>query len=405
MKTINKNLSLYYLLSILPTIIMGLFRINTYNNNYIWIFDALIIILLFLYCIFSNLKIKKNDLLISSIFIFIIGIQFIDYYFALKNNMIPILYIVLPVLYLVHFFCTNNLISNIKISNISFDTFFNFFLIFVIICCLYNMLINYNNIPSILNYTNKYIGLSSFFSHRNAFGQLLFVGLVVNYYLLLIANNKRFYFFSILLILVNLILSFSRSSILASIIFFLVVFCYETLLSKNKKRIIALILIIILIAFAWYSIRNNENIMQFLNFYIFRSEDGLSGRDNIWNLALSKLHGFRIITGYGIGTSPYILSDYNLSNTHNSIIELLLSGGIVLLFFYLFIFKNILKTIMKIKNIHLKKVYLAFYISFIVYSMFEKVILFSTGYAPIMFTIFLCIIPNLIVNGDDYNEK
>lgn len=402
---INIHLFIYFFLSILPTLILGLLKINTYTNYLIWISDVIIILLLSLYCIFHKFTLKKNSLLLSSIFMIIIIVQLFDYLVALSKNMISPLYMILPFTYFLHFFCIFNIIANIEVKNISFDSFFKLFLLFVVFSCFYNIFINFNNFNNILNFNNKYLGFSSFFNHRNGFGQLLFVGVVVNYYLLLKNKKSRLYFLSFLLIIINLLLSFSRTSIFVTCLFFVFNFVQNIFQSKNYKKIFFTAFIIIVLLLIICYVLNNDNIMRFLNYYVLRSEDGLSGRDNIWYLSLSRLRSFYIFTGYGIGTSSYILSEFNLTNAHNTIIELLLSGGIVLFSFYLLIYLIIIRRIKKIKDIMLKRIYISFFICFLTYTMFEKVILFSTGYAPLMFTIFICAIPSLLVRGVDDEKR
>lgn len=390
----NKRLFNFFLLATLPTIIMGIMKKSTYTNTLVWIWDALMIILLFGYCLMKKYKIPKNKLPFVIYFMLVFLSQIIAYSFSLKDNLINPLYMILPLLYFVHFFCSFILIGGQK-DRYNFNLFFKYFLIFVLFACVYNIAINYSNFSNIFKFNNKYLGFSSFFNHRNGFGQLLFFGIVTNTIILSRENEKK-YWLSMAFILLNLILTFSRTSILATIVFGFFYYMQNLLTSNSKSKVFKAFILTVLICICVIMILMNKNIMNFLNYYVFRSEDGLSGRDTVWSIAFSKLTGIRIFIGYGIGSSSTLLETVNLTNSHNTFIEILLTGGIVLFSLYIIIFGVILKKILNFKDKNLKKIYTSFYSAFMVYMMFEKVLLYSTGYAPIMFTIFLSLIPCLV---------
>ena len=152
-------------------------------------------------------------------------------------------------------------------------------------------------------------------------------------------------------------------------------------------------------------ITNNNSITNFLDYYIFRKQDGLTGRSNVWGIALNKLHDWHFLIGYGLGSSPGLLKTVDLYNSHNTYIELLLTGGIMLFIFYFIIYLYIIKSSVMIKNSTIRNHHISFILAFIVYTFFEKVLLFGTGYAPIMFTIFLIVLPIFDKNYyDEINE-
>ena len=77
-----------------------------------------------------------------------------------------------------------------------------------------------------------------------------------------------------------------------------------------------------------------------------------------------------------------------------------------MLLFYCLIYIYIIKSILMMDNIKIKRIYLSFIIAFFAYSLFEKVIIFSTGYASVFFTIFLVGIPGFYRNGGNkLNER
>lgn len=392
----------FLILSMLPTIVMGILKISTYTNTVIWVWDVLMIILLVVYCFFKRYKIYKKSFNLILIFLLVIIFQIIDYSNLLSNGSINKLYTILPFVYFAHFLCSYVMIGD-QNKIVNWKKFFEMFVYFAIICCIYNVVINVKNFPKVLAFNNKYIGFSSFFNHRNGFGQLLFIAIVSNTYVLSY-NKERKFVLTFLFLMMNLILTFSRTSILSTFVFFFICFLQNLFAKKDKKSIFLGFTLIILVGILVMVGINNEKIINFANYYIFRSEDGLSGRDTIWKIAISNIKGTEWLTGHGIGTTSQLLEKYGLTNSHNSIIEIVLTGGITFLLFYIIIITSIFKNIVKFQDYKLKMIYTSFFIAFFTYIMFEKVLLFSTGYAPIMFTIFLIIIPKLTKKRDEKNE-
>lgn len=394
----NKIIFLNYIVAILPTLIFGLLGNVEDHKTLIWIWDVLTIGLFFLINMFYVKKIDKKAIILGIIFMFIMAIQFIVYSSSLTNGFVEKLYMVLPVVYFVHFLSVYCFLSNKKSNEFDATKFFNYFLIFVMLACIYNIIKNFSLLFSLSNISNKYINISSFFTQRNAFGQLLFLGTIANVFLLIKTKNKK-YIITLLIILLNLLFSFSRTAIFSTIIFLFIVYYKKYMNLKYKKNIIILFFVIIA-AFLLLLIFKNDSLKNFLEYYVLRKEDGLTGRSTIWEACIKKLSGFRIFYGYGLGSSNKIMSYYNLSNSHNTIIEILLSGGLALLSFYVIIYGIVLNAIKKIKNSDVRIVLIAFYISFIVYSLFEKIMIFGTGYASVIFTLFFIAIPLLYKNNE-----
>ena len=396
-KKINNWLFIMFILSILPTFIFGLLNNYSQMQTIIWIWDILSI---FLYsvlsiAIFGIKRIDKYTLKYFVIFVIIVGFQYLTYIYSLQNNLIEILYMVLPITYLFHFLNTFVFVNSMAKSKIDIKKFLNLFLVFVVISCAYNIFKNYGYIFNVNTITSKYINISSFFQQRNAFGQLCFFGIVANTYLLNSKETKKkkiYYILSFILIFANLIFSFSRTSIFAAIIFIVTNWMLNNNIF-NKKNVPKIIGALVIVLILFIIITKNDNILNFLDYYVFRKQDGLTGRSNIWGIALSKLRDWHILIGYGLGSSPGLLKTVDLYNSHNTYIELLLTGGIMLFLFYLAIYLRVLKTSISINNKVIRNHYISFFLSFIVYMFFEKVLLFGTGYAPIMFTIFIVILP------------
>lgn len=387
---INKWLFTFIVLAILPTCILGGLGVIENYKIHIWIWDVLIIGFMFLVSITLNKSMKKNRLLIAIYFLCVMAIQFITYTESLENRLIETIYMALPIIYFVHFFSSFICFSGIKVKQCDFLYFFEKFFYFVFIACIYNLIINNKIIFNAFNIQNKYIHISSFFPHRNAFGQFLFLGIVSNIYMIIKKKDKKLYF-ALMFLFFNLIFSFSRTSIFTTIIFCMLFIMFNI---KNKKQLIKIVCCgIIGVVIITTIVMTNEKILDFLNQNVFRVSDGLTGRDKIWEVALELLDEGKIFTGYGLGSSSAILNNFNLSNSHNTYLEALIVGGIVLFLLYVICYIFVFDAIRKIKDKQIRDLYLSFYFSFIIYCFFEKVLIFSTGYAAVFFTIFFVIIP------------
>ncbi len=392
-KNISKLLIFMIILALFPSIILENLNFISNSKNIVWVMDAIYIILMFLICLFKFKNIQKSKSLPLAIVLSIAAIQYLVYISSLNLKLLELIYIVLPILYAMHFIFSYIILGNLHVQNIDLSNFFKFFLSFVIIACIFNIVKNFNFLIHISSINSKYINLSSFFSHRNAFGQILYLGIFCNTFLFIKSKLKKpIYLICYIILIYNLIFTFSRASIFSSLIFLLLYFFLD---SNNQKKFklfvtISFIAILILIIF------NNKNIFNFINYYILRFDDGLSGRDKLWHFLYQNLIGYHILFGYGLGSTPKLLSKFMLSNSHNLILELLMSGGIILLLAYVCVYINIWLNIKKIKNKNIKNLYYSFFVSFIFYTLFEKVLIFGTGYAAAIFTIMFLIIPLLL---------
>ena len=390
---VNKWLFAFIILAILPTCVFGVFGNIEKHRTQIWVWDVLIVGFIFLVSTSLNKKMKRNRLFIAACFIFVMAIQYITYVTSLERKLIEPIYMVLPIVYFIHFAATFIFCSGIKIKECDFTKFFECFFYFVLLSCLYNFLINYKVIFNIANLKDKYIHISSFFPHRNAFGQFVFLGIVSNIYLIIKKPNKKLYI-ALAFMFLNLVLSFSRTSLFTTIIFCLLFILFNM---KNKQQLLKIIILsTFIVMIVLFVILLNGKILDFFDKYVFRISDGLTGRNKIWNVALELLGDGKIFTGYGLGASTALLKRFNLSNSHNSYIEAFITGGLSLFLLYAMCYMFIFKSINMIKNRSIKNLYKSFYIAFLIYCFFEKVLIFSTGYAAVFFTIFFVVIPILI---------
>ena len=391
---LSNKLIILTLISLLPTIILGILEVE--NQNLVWVCDALVIILSLFLLSFKKVKLNKTQGLVSILFILFIITQLISYIAPSQIQHVKNLYMVLPFLYFLHFLYSFILIENNVDERFNVEKYLNFFLTLVIVSCIYNIFKNYSMIFNIANITSRYVNISSFFSHRNAFGQFLFLGTISNVYLISKTKEKKYYI-SLGFILLNILFSFSRTAIFSTVIFLILSFVKIDIKKMKKGTFILYICGILLIPIILYGVINSEKIVYFLEYYVLRADDGITGRSTLWKVVFSVMTGYRWIIGYGLGSSSNVLQEFGLPNSHNTYIEMILTGGIINLLLYFIIYYIILKKINKIIDGKVKKILNAMYFSMLIYCIFEKVLLFSTGYAPFLFTIFMVALPNSIL--------
>ena len=395
--SLSIKLQILTLISLLPTIILGI--LGKEFKMFIWICDAIVIILSLIIFLKKINKLEKNSVFLILFFIIFIIIQNIAYMMPSKISNVNLLYRVLPLLFFMHFLYSYIFIERSNIGYFKLENYFKFFLVIVIISCFYNIFKNYSMLFNISNITNKYVNISSFFEHRNAFGQFLFLGIISNLYLIYKFKAKKYYL-SFALIMFNLIFSFSRTAIFSTLIFLILAFVKIDLGKVKKNQIFIIIFAFISMIFVSYLFFSNDKILNFVEHYILRTDDGVTGRFKLWEMVYHSMNGVRWIIGYGLGSSSNVLYSFGLSNSHNTYIECLLVGGFTALFLYTIIYLSIYKTITKIKNKNTKKIFKAMFFSILIYSFFEKVLLFGTGYASFIFTIFCVILPKMELKNE-----
>ncbi len=285
----------------------------------------------------NNLKQIKNInfLMIFSIFIF---------YFTFVN--------------ILNFFINYNKFSLISIGvSLVFDIIILFYFFFSIINnksnlkdflpYLYslNLLMVLQILTLFLKHNNPFVLGYAYAKNITAIGLEVFLPFTLYNFCL---NKKRID--CLILTLVNLILiyfSASRGALLTSILLlpFLIYICFLNMKKKNKKYLFTILILgVILIIFALIFKDKTNKIFQKIN-DIFRGKIFFNGRDIIWNMSIegfkkSPLIGngmsifFQIDQNYSILYRPVSGTYYTLS--HNLILTLLASGGIIFLLLFIY---------------------------------------------------------------------
>lgn len=267
------------------------------------------------------------------------------------------------------------------------------FVLFTVITCLWNIIMNADVILSLSFINNVYYNMYSFFDNKNTYGIFLFAGLGSNIYLMFF-NNKKIYKLSFILILFSIIISMSRTSFLSSILFLTVGYFFVSLQKTSKIVNIFVICLVILL-----SITLIGGINEYVFNILLRTEVE-SFRQPIYKAAL-KLFQQRPIIGFGESAFGESLKKLcGNEYTHNGYLTVLLSGGIVYFIAYVFIIVKAISNAWNIRKVHLNlgSYILAFLIATLVYSMGESVVLLQTAASNFSVSLFAVVVPQLILN-------
>lgn len=302
---------------------------------------------------------------------------------------------------------------NIKVQEKNIYNFFKAIILFGVISCIVNIILYWNEIGSTLG-IGAYIDhpdIKSFFANRNQFAFFLFVVMIANYFIVE-RENKILYKISFVLFVLNLILTMSRTGILVIIIWFGLVFLITDKISIKKKMCIMLFAIILLIVALLIIANFFPNIWIIFNDKFFRLYDikNLAGRTEIWKVGNNLLFSDIFIFLFGVGrfksTSLLHIGSKVFTQFHNIYLDILLTGGILLLGYILFIYGAVIRKILKSnlsKNV--KKIYVISFIAYGIYMCFESCGRFSIGSSDTICLIFFITIPLLHANSIKEQDK
>lgn len=277
---------------------------------------------------------------------------------------------------------------------------------FALYACLYNLIFNFDTFKNIFALKSSYdLQFTAFFKNRNTFAVLLLLGLYANTIgLLKDSKYKKIWIISLVIILFNLFFTFSRSSILAAGIFVIVLILASKDLRKkvfkNKKivfAILGLLAIVLLIPYTRNYILDN----------VVRLKAGVTNRNSIFDYCIDyiKTHNYIIGNGY---IKPYaeFAKHFIYIGFHNSFITVLMCQGIIGLILYLMLLGYSLVNSIKLKKYSdlYGSIFIAVFISIIIYSFFESRVLFTLEFIDYTFTLFVTIIPLYLLNKYRNNE-
>lgn len=301
---------------------------------------------------------------------------------------------VLPFLYIPLIFCIEPSIQKLteKFFLQKWIFFFNLssFIFLIVFCCFFyfqGMVINYNNIRTVLEKTPQ-IGM-----HPIYLSILSVLGIILSFYVF--NENKKLNTFFIIIQTILLILSGARSTFIAFIIIvFLLIFMSRLEKSSKYLIIISSVLFLSSLFFINSDFKNRfKEVILPVSYSKVDINNSTSIRNAIWRCSLIEIQKSNIFIGNGIGDVPTILQEcYDCKypeldkfyNTHNQYFSILLGVGVLgLLAFMSFVFYFIRLALIN-KNKYLF-VLMIFYLYMFV---FENILERKYGILPFLFFTF-----------------
>lgn len=158
-------------------------------------------------------------------------------------------------------------------------------------------------------------------------------------------NNKLLekgkYVGEVILVIAALMTASRGAAVALLIIVVYYVLTQDTIKNSIKKIVLVLLILIAVVYLCNYIFESNNPINILIERFVSDTTGG-SSRTQLWHNAIIAI-GKNPVFGYGMGSSPYIISQGNLGS-HNTFLTIWLETGvigfIVLLFFYYFCWEN-----------------------------------------------------------------
>lgn len=403
------NISLALAVVIVTSIIPVYSAIHLFNDKGILPFfvaiSTLIIICIMIYQFLKikSLSINKHYLLLTFVFTLILCVPLVNSALYL-NSVHPLDLLSAPVK-LIYFFIFFVLFSGSnKLKEDKHDFYFYFTIIST--CILIGSLaFSMSQISIISSVTTSYeLNIKGVFANRNQLGFFAFLTLCSAFLTRSNIGVKWIIFLSALSVFAVFV-SMSRGAIISSLIFLSITFfTSKTVTFKNKLYMvlaIAFISLLLVIIFDGYIYFNRLNVL------FIRTESGLSGRSEIWNIAFELLKDTNVLLGVGFYQSVEMGKSIGLSvgEYHNAYLDLLFSGGIAELLFTVIsvIYINI---IVYKKNRNFFRKHFSLSIAVLLLGMVESLSVFTPGFVGVIFSVFLFSAPMLIIKTGklDFNK-
>lgn len=282
-------------------------------------------------------------------------------------------------------------------SKESINRFFKIFAHFILISCIYNMIINFNSLTHITS-LNVYSRneVKSFFDNKNTFGFFLMYGVFSSAILRVRTRNSKWLFYIGIMIL-NELMAMSRSAIIVSLFVVLLITLGEN--ANTFKKIIILLMILFGI---YVSISSFTGLNSFLTKNLFGNVDSMERRVDFVRIIYPNITGLYRIFGFGISRAKDISVYYTgILYFHNTFFQYFVEGGYIKVFILLYWLLSSLKSGFNVRkynkqdgNICIVSVFM-----YTVYSFVESVALFSSPVLSITATIFVVTMPTYLLTA------
>lgn len=379
---------IFFFLSFLPQLMPIL-------SNISFLYKLLIeisFILLFLYK--NNFLINKKALYIC---IILSLFDFVSMIYTLQTN-VTFTGISNYVVFIITILLFLGILPNYKYQDKDLYNFLKYFLIFMFISVIYNIVVNFKYLSSFMSLSSSYdVYFCSFFDNKNTYGIFLFYGIVAAIYFEKY-DKKVAYIMQGLLFITN-IFTLCRTSLLVSIIFLVI----ESIYNKNYRKLLIIIFVILILV---RKLLIDSHFYEQVIKLIIRPNSDMGARVNIWNSILQDFDIFSLI----FGKSDFVTSEYFLAHnylnvyTHNSYITYILYGGIIrLLFIFGLMIKLISSNFNKKRNTDYKFIICLFFCYFI-YSFGENISLLQGTTISFINNVFIILIPIMIRKSNEFTH-
>ncbi len=270
------------------------------------------------------------------------------------------------------------------------------------------------------NFDYSHLGnIKSFFSNRNTVAFFLYLSVIASAILMNLENTKKKYMILIILYVFGIWCTHSKTGFAITILFILLfAVCSREVNIKRKILICSCIVIFGALGFlnilGRFPVKRAETIKNIASSEMSElviSTDRikrLSGRKRIWYAGFECLNRslFNYIFGVGRFNSIEVLNfeDRSYGQFHNLYLDILLTGGIVMIVFMGYMFFCIMKKIMKSDlKLNYKIIYINMYITYGMYVLLESIGRFSTESTDALCLIFFIALPLLHANSEKNN--
>ncbi len=301
--------------------------------------------------------------------------------FANIAVIIAMLYLMFSIPNTYHSFCVKDAVS-----------FYKAFLLLVFYAVLYNLIVNPQAVFGFMNNDTAYSNMiSGFFDNKQTFGMFLFMATMCCVALFVLESKTKYLYFA-LFFFVNLFICLSRTALIACLTFLVMI-----LLSmyKHKRKLFKVVFVFFIAATLFVLVVSP--LRSFIYEVIFDTEATMDARKDIWTIAFEQLDGAAFFVGFGEGSvSAVLANEINAQYSHNGIVQVLLTGGILKLVLYIFILVRSIRTYLRIRKYDksLGNLFLSMFIGFFVYSMGESIVLFDTSMPCVAATILVVALPS-----------
>lgn len=262
-------------------------------------------------------------------------------------------------------------------------------------------------------------GAASIFYNENTFGFSTLIGLICS--LVVLYQKRHWYWMWIVTFILFAFICFSTSvtSIMAAVIalmaYSIIQIIFAFVHRHNVRGILGLTSMLLIVGgvVAFLGIGTYMNLpiavkaMHFIQKDFFGKDFGsFSNRKDIWQAAidLATRNPFRLLFGYGYGTSMDIFGGYsitvsklsNLSTTHSGYLQILVDGGLitfcVYMFCILYFFYSCLRLMIR-KHGHMPLTYMTFVISILIHGFYESTYFFAPSAFGMVATVLVFLPP------------